>query len=470
MPAGICKLVENINTAISGSVSEIDAVQLSAAINAVENANFTVACTASLPPACCNTGRFAFINNTGGFRFSDGTNWTNDFSSTYTVVTNDLYIWGSNCCGSGGLGNTNAGISSPMSVLGGSTVWRQIATSGRHSGGIKCDGTLWTWGLNHVGQLGNGCYTYRSSPGTTAGGGTNWCFLDLGCRASISIKTDGTLWTWGSNSYRVLGAGSSVSPYGGRQSPGTTAGGGTTWCTATMAVQYAGAIKTDGTLWTWGRQYCGALGNGVSSFGCTSSPATTAGGGTNWCMIRAGHCRNMAGIKTDGTLWTWGKNQYGVLGQGDTVYRSSPFTVSGGGTTWCTVSNRATHSAAVKTDGTLWTWGRNACGQLGTGTSGNANQRCSPGTTAGAGTNWCKVETAMCDQFSPQHERFGFTMGLKTDGTLWTWGDNYCGQLGTGNFVKRSSPGITAGGGNNWSNISAKEVLGMGTRKTAKGF
>jgi alpha-tubulin suppressor-like RCC1 family protein len=469
MPAGICKLVENINTAISGSVSEIDAVQLSAAINAAENANFVVACTASLPPACCNTGRFAFINNTGGFRFSDGTNWTNDFSTTYTFVTNDMYTWGSNCYGSGGQGDT-VQRSSPVTILGGSTVWCQISTSGRHSGGIKCDGTLWTWGLGSSGQLGDGSYTCRSSPGTTAGGGTNWCFLDLGCRASIAVKTDGTLWTWGTNTYRVLGAGNSLGGYNNRNSPATISGGGTTWCTATMSLQYAGAIKTDGTLWTWGRQYCGVLGNGVSSFACTSSPATTAGGGTNWCMIRAGHCINMAGIKTDGTLWTWGKNQYGILGQGDTVYRSSPFTVSGGGTTWCTVANRATHSAAVKTDGTLWTWGRNFSGQLGTGTSGNVNQRCSPGTTAGGGANWCKVETAMCDRFSPQHERFGFTMGLKTDGTLWTWGANCCGNLGTGNLIARSSPGTTAGGGSDWSNISAKEVVGIGTRKVTKGF
>ena len=295
-------------------------------------------------------------------------------------------------------------------------------------------GMLWTCGYNLRGPLGDGTTTNRSSPVTTAGGGTNWKQVACGSEHTSAIKTDGTLWTWGYNIRGPLGDGTTTS----RTSPGTTAGGGTNWKQVACGSEHTAAIKTDGTLWTCGTNYGGQLGDGTTT--SRSSPGTTAGGGTNWKQV-AGGMGHTAAIKTDGTLWTWGDNPYGQLGDGTTTFRASPGTTAGGGTNWKQVACGANHTAAIKTDGTLWTWGyNNYFGHLGDGTTTN---RSSPGTTAGGGTNWKQVAGG-----------FYYTAAIKTDGTLWTWGrDNY-GQLGDGTTTTRSSPVTTAGGGTNWKQVA----------------
>jgi alpha-tubulin suppressor-like RCC1 family protein len=250
---------------------------------------------------------------------------------------------------------------------------------------IKTDGTLWACGYNANAQLGVGTTVVQSSPTTVAGGGTNWKQVSMGGVHAAAIKTDGTLWTWGDDIYGELGNGTTVS----RSSPGTTAAGGTNWKLVSCGYAHVAAIKTDGTLWLWGDGSWGQLGNNGSGSGNRiSSPVTTSAGGTNWRQIACGY-RHTAAIKTDGTLWTWGRDYYGELGQG--IYSSSvltPQTVLGGGTTWQQVSAGLQITAAVKTDGTLWTWGKDTYGALGTGTTVNAS---SPVTTIKGGNNWKSV-------------------------------------------------------------------------------
>jgi len=304
---------------------------------------------------------------------------------------------------------------------------------------------LWTWGLNDQsignggqGVLGTGDLTNRSSPGTTVGGASNWIQVSISAIAAGAVKTDGTLWTWGANGSGRLGDGTTNS----RSSPGTTAGGGTNWKQVCLNSSTA-AVKTDGTLWTWGSDSYGLLGTGTLN-ASRSSPGTTAGGGTNWKQVSAGGSM-FAAIKTDGTLWTWGAAGGGKLGNGTTTSRSSPGTTAGGGTNWKFVNMNSGSGtvAAIKTDGTLWTWGSNDSGQLGDGTT---NERSSPGTTAGGGTNWVHVNT------SGQ-----VTSAIKSDGTLWTWGQGFFGALGTNNQTDRSSPGTVAGGGTDWKQVALGE-------------
>ena len=323
--------------------------------------------------------------------------------------------------------------------------WKILSVDRRSSAGIKTDGTLWTWGENFNGVLGDGTTTPRSSPGTTVGGGTNWNSLSIREYRCSAIKTDGTLWTWGRNERGQLGDGTTTN----RSSPVTTAGGGTNWKQVSCGHIHTAAIKTDGTLWTWGHNFDGQLGTGDTT--ARSSPGTTAGGGTNWKQVSVSYegldfSRSFtAAIKTDGTLWTWGNNNgssffgSGNLGDGTTTNRSSPGTTAGGGTNWKQVSC-GYFMAAIKTDGTLWTWGTGG-DQLG---AGALTSRSSPGTTVGGGTNWKQVSAG------------GITCAaIKTDGTLWTWGNNIYGQLGTGNTTGRNSPGTTAGGGTNWKQAYA---------------
>ena len=142
-----------------------------------------------------------------------------------------------------------------------------------------------------------------------------------------------------------------------------------------------------GTLWSWGSNYTdGQLGDDITYY--KSSPVQTVSGGTNWKSVAAG-AYNSAAIKTDGTLWLWGYNAFGQLGTNSTERRSSPVQTVSGGKNWKSVSGSAYHTAAIKTDGTLWTWGWNEYGQLG---HNSVTSRSSPVQTVSAGTNWKSVD------------------------------------------------------------------------------
>ena len=143
-----------------------------------------------------------------------------------------------------------------------------------------------------------------------------------------------------------------------------------------------------------------------------------------------------ANLKTPG-LSTWGSNTYGQVGLGDVVYRSSPVQV-GSLTNWKSVSGGVNHTAATKTDGTLWTCGYNAYGQLGLG---NTISRSSP-VQVGSLTNWQSVSCG-----------YSYTAATKTDGTLWTWGSNGSGALGLGDSTSRSSP-VQVGSLTNWKSVA----------------
>jgi hypothetical protein len=357
----------------------------------------------------------------------------------------NLWTWGQNSSGQLGNGSTlvaTSGQSSPGTVAGNSTTWLQVSCGYSHTAAIKTDGTLWTWGYNSSGRLGDGTINRRSSPGTVAGGGTTWASVGCGYGHTAAIKTDGTLWTWGRDGYGQLGDGTITD----RSSPGTTAGGGLTWRQVSAGYGHTAAIKTDGTLWTSGYNSNGQLGNGTVTG--TSSFATVAGGGTTWAQVSCANAHTAA-IKTDGTLWTWGYNQNGQLGTGttgDNTSRSSPGTTAGGGTTWQSVAAGSNLIAAIKTDGTLWTWGRNNYGQLGTN---DTTDRSSPGTVAGGGTTWKQVASG--------GNASGPIAAIKTDGTLWTCGYNLSGQLGNGTTTGVSSFITVTGGGTTWGQVSCSQ-------------
>jgi alpha-tubulin suppressor-like RCC1 family protein len=425
-----------------GSIStdvELTSAQLITADDALQTASMiiSVAEPANLPDPALNKGKMIFVLSISEYRYSNGVSWTHSYDTTL-VYTNTLWTWGPNSIGQLGI-NTITCRSSPGTTAGGGTNWSSVSAGKYLTAAIKTDGTLWTWGINGLGQLGDGTITCRSSPGTTAGGGTNWISVSAGITFhTAGIKTDGTLWTWGRNDSGQLGDGTRTN----RSSPGTTAGGGTNWSSVSGGDNHTAAIKTDGTLWTWGFNNCGKLGDGTITN--RSSPGTTAGGGTNWSNVSGGYSHTAA-VKTDGTLWTWGCNLSGQLGDSTITNRSGPGTTAGGGTNWSSVSAGLCVTAGIKTDGTLWTWGAASPfgpGQLGDGT---ATARSSPGTTAGGGTTWSSVSVALYH-----------TAGIKTDGTLWTWGGNDSGRLGDGTTTNRSSPGTTSGGGTNWSSVSAR--------------
>ena len=389
--------------------------------------------------------------------YNGGTNWYG-----YEEVNNDneapneagrLFMWGANQHGQQGTNtrstNTDAGISSPTQIPG--TTWDTI--SGSYGVlGRKSDGTMWGWGENGYGQLGLNDRVYRSSP-VQVGSDTNWADnYSTMFNYVLATKTDGTAWSWGHNNAGQLGQNQPNNTH--YSSP--TQLPGTNWDTDNnkISVGYYSmyAIKTDGTMWSWGYAAQGQLGQNQSPAGGgvekISSPAQI-GAKTNW-RILGGTTYSMAqAINTDGELWTWGTNTDGHLGVNDTTQRSSPVQVPG--TTWNKlIGGHSLYyaSGAIKTDGTLWVWGRNNDGILG---QNNLTKYSSPVQIPG--TTWDTVSAGVAC--------LGAT---KTDGTLWTWGNNNLGRLGLNQPVstKYSSPVQVPGttwtkigfGGNGNSGIS----------------
>ena len=358
------------------------------------------------------------------------------------IVTPELWVWGEG--GYGRLGTSNSTTrSTPVTTSTGGTNWKQVSSGPTHTGAIKTDGTLWMWGAKNDGRLGinDGGGGAQNIPVTTFAGGTTWKQVSAGNQHTAAIKTDGTLWIWGDGDFGKLGTNDTTPK---RTIPATTFVGGTDWKQVSCSPSNnTAAIKTDGTLWVWGRGINGVL--GINNTDDRSIPVTTFAGGTTWKQVSAGN-QHTAAIKTDGTLWIWGRNSDstdgGNLGTNDNTNRNTPVTTFSGGTNWKSVSTGNLFTVAIKTDGTLWTWGRGTDGKL--GINAVANSRSTPVTTFVGGTNW-KLVSCTDSHIS----------AIKTDGSLWTWGLGTSGQLGDNTIITKSTPVTTFAGGNNWKSVAA---------------
>jgi alpha-tubulin suppressor-like RCC1 family protein len=305
---------------------------------------------------------------------------------------------------------------------------------------VSTNGTLWGWGLNSQGQIGDGTVTNRSSP-VQIGTLNNWSSVDCNQNHSIAVKNDGTLWSWGENSSGRLGlnVGSTT-----RSSP-VQVGTLGNWSKIVTGTAHNLSIKTDGTLWSWGSNSIGQLGDGTS---ITRSSPVQIGTRNDWNLIGAGITHSLA-IRNDGTLWAWGQHSYGQLGLNLVVdfstTRSSPVQV-GTRNDWYRVAAGSVHSLAIRTDGTLWSWGRNQYGQLGDGTT---LTRSSP-VQVGTRNDWSNVFVSK----DTSSAIYGTSLAIKTDGTMWGWGLNTENQGGGVPLnTNRSSP-VQVGNLKTWVSAS----------------
>jgi len=362
-----------------------------------------------------------------------------------------VFAWGRNVFGE--LGNSTSNDSStPVQVKGVGGVdyltgVSQIAAGMYHSTALKSDGTVWSWGYNVNGQLGDNTADNKLTPvQTTDIGGVGFLTgvsnIEAGRHNSLALKSDGTVWSWGYNEFGQLGDNTVVEKHAPVQVKGA---GGVGFLTNVVRINTADsfvlATKSDGTVWAWGYNSDKQLGDntivnksapvqvlGVSGIGFLSEVASVGAGSLHSLVI-----------KTDGSVWAWGRGTNGQLGNDNILSQSFPIQAMIKSDTLSDFNGVASlskgtynfHTMAVKSDGTVWAWGKNDYGQLGNGSLLNKKNPTQVNGVDGLGflTGVSKISNG-----------FGHSLALKTDGTVFAWGYNGSGQLGDDTYIDKKVP------------------------------
>ena len=348
----------------------------------------------------------------------------NNFAQCYTKISagefhvvaqranGTTWTWGSNGNGEQGMGNQGIFWTGNQTQIGTDSNWLWAGAGAYATFVIKSNGTLWGSGRNSFGQIGINSSSQLIYTLTQVGTATNWKQISASTSFVVGLKTDGTIWAWGQNDTNQMGNNTCCA---NRLIPGQV-GTANDWKTIGVSgSSSAFAIKNNGTLWAWGGNFAQMLGdNTVSSL----AVPTQFDPSVDWNTLSAGYDHVLI-LKNNGTLWAWGGDVQGqtannnVLGPGYVIRQI-------GTSTWKAIAAGLRFSIGIKTDGTLWGWGQNNIGQLGLGDTANRYLPVQIGTA----NNWSAISAGQ-----------EFVAALKTDGSLWAWGDNFYGQLGNGTEI-----------------------------------
>lgn len=319
----------------------------------------------------------------------------------------------------------------------GTGCWRVVSAGTNFSLGIKVDGTMWGWGANGN-LLGlNGVTPDQNLP-VQIGTANDWATVSAGTVHSLAVKTNGTLWSWGNGQFGQLGNGA----FNSATWTVTQVGTANDWLTVSAGNRFSLAIKTTGTLWSWGLNSVGQLGQGNV---INLNLPTQVGTANNWWKIDAGNQHSLA-IDNTGFAYGWGDNTFGQFGNGTNTSSLIPILISSSNN-WSEVSAGFDHSMALDTNGILYTFGNNTNGQLCDGTNTNSNTMI-PISFSGAGTVTQYIAISAGNNFS---------LAIKNDNTLWSGGFNSTGQLGLGNNTAVNVLN-QVGTSNTWFLISAGDA------------
>ena len=330
-----------------------------------------------------------------------------------------LWAWGRNNFGQLGIGNT-IDKNVPTQV-GNDTDWLEIDASFQNTMAQKTNGTLWAWGNNSYGQIGNGIFgfnTFIAIP-TQIGNDTDWIKFSSAGNNTYAIKSNGTLWGWGSNNrsnQSELGTGDVLPHYTPFQ-----IGTDSDWREVESRGNFALALKNNNSLWGWGNNFVGALGIGLESTQITV-PTQTGNNTSDWAQVAVGYCCDTKLIKTNGSLWAMGSGSLGNIGNGNNVIVNNNPTQIGTDTNWIKVVT-GDSTCAIKSDNSFWVWGSNVYGQLGISNNSNSN----------VPINVTNSLTWLINSSS----RYNIA-SISNNNTLYSWGLNNYGQLGDGTNIDKN--------------------------------
>ncbi len=312
-------------------------------------------------------------------------------------------------------------------LLGSSVV--EIAAGFRHTCALKSDGRIYCWGRNHFGQLGDGTTTDKNTPVATNNTllGSSVVEIGVGIYHTCALKSDGTVYCWGYNGYGQLGDGTGT----GSSTPVAT--NNTLLSSSVVEIaageSYTCALKSDGTVYCWGVNFIGQLGDGTGTHRSTPVATNNTLLGSSVVQITAG-ANHACALKSDGTVYCWGRNHFGQLGDGTGPDKNTPVATNNTLLSSSVVEIAAgeNHACALKSDGTVYCWGDNYYSQLGDGTG--------TGSSTPVATN----NTLLGSSVVQITAGFRHTCALKSDGTTYCWGLNVSGQLGDGTTTDRTTP------------------------------
>ena len=333
----------------------------------------------------------------------------------------DVASWGFN---GGQLGDGTTTSRSRYADIGAGNSVVQVAagwaTRFGHGLEVRTDGTVWAWGNNFAGELGDGTTTTRLAP-VQATGLTGVTQVAGGCQHSLALRSDGTVWAWGDNSAGQLGRGTVT----GVEAPAAPVSGLAGVTKIAAGCGFSLALRSDGTVWAWGYNSVGQLGIGSTA---SSAVPVKITGVSQVTAIAAGWDSAVAVVAGGASVWAWGGNDAGQLGDGTLAGRTTPVRVTQIGTVHIVgVGVGFKYAAILGTDGSVWAWGADTRGQLGNAPVATPVTR--PVNTIGAGSGITQI-AAGADH----------VVALKSGGTVLAWGDNTDGGLGNGTTTSVTGP------------------------------